>query len=234
MDKFTLEFNKLLNDELNKKYKEDEERKYCLISKEPLEDIHIKLTCNHYFNYEPIFNEIIKQKVKKNYKEVQKLRKYEIKCPYCRNVQTELLPYNQSFKKIKLVNWPPNKSMESPYLKEKCCYIFKSGKKKGLSCGKPCNKDYCKTHDAYIKRRATKKQKKEIPKNEIISIAQSNNNYVIPKLYYACPSGNYTMFTTKCNHVISRGKNKGNLCGKDFAISDIPGGIKLHRKKCLC
>ena len=103
MDKFTLEFNKLLNDELNKKYKEDEERKYCLISKEPLEDIHIKLTCNHYFNYEPIFNEIIKQKVKKNYKEVQKLRKYEIKCPYCRNVQTELLPYNQSFKKIKLV-----------------------------------------------------------------------------------------------------------------------------------
>ena len=42
------------------------------------------------------------------------------------------------------------------------------------------------------------------------------------------------MFTAKCNHVISRGKNKGNLCGKDFAISDIPGGIKLHRKKWLC
>ena len=38
---------------------------------EPLEKIHIKLSCNHVFNYESIFNEVVKQKLKKNYKETQ-------------------------------------------------------------------------------------------------------------------------------------------------------------------
>ena len=253
MDGHTTEFNQLLKFELSKiSNNKNEEDRYCLISKEPLEDIHIKLSCNHIFNYESIFNEIIKQKIKKNYKETQKLRKNEIKCPYCRNVQTSLLPYNPSFHKVKYVNWPPDKSMKSPYLKEKCSYIFKSGKRKGLSCGKACNKDYCTTHAAYIKRREAKKQEKQEKqakqekqekqakqesKNEIISITQpvqSTHKYEIPTLYYACSTGHYTRFNIKCNHIISRGKNKGNLCGKEFIISDIPGGIKLHRKKWLC
>ena len=105
MDSFTMEFNKLLNDELNKK-ENDHKENICLISKEPLEKIHIKLSCNHVFNYESIFNEVVKQKLKKNYKETQKLSRYEIKCPYCRNVENKLLPHNPSFDKIKLVNWP--------------------------------------------------------------------------------------------------------------------------------
>ena len=239
MDGYTIEFNALLKNELNKILKEEvEEERFCLISKEPLEDIHIKLSCNHIFNYESIFNEIIKQKIKKNYKETQKLRKHEIKCPYCRSVQTCLLPYNPSFHKVKYVNWPPDKSMESPYLKEKCSYIFKSGKRKGLPCTKACNKDYCTPHAAYIKRRESKKLSTKKAKNEIITQSTtdttSSNNYEIPTLYYACNTGNYTMFTAKCNHIISRGKNKGNLCDKSVTISDIPGGIKLHRKKWLC
>ena len=248
MDSFTMEFNKLLNDELNKK-ENDHKENICLISKEPLEKIHIKLSCNHVFNYESIFNEVVKQKLKKNYKETQKLSRYEIKCPYCRNVENKLLPHNPSFDKIKLVNWPPDKSMESPYLKEKCEYIFKSGKKKGNYCGKACNEKYCKSHFAYIKRREAIKKKKEkfknkkitTPANEIIAHTfeiNTNNENVntieTPKLAYACPNGIYTLFNAKCNHIFSRGKNKGKPCSATYAVTDLPGGIKLHRNKWLC
>ena len=116
-----------------------------MISKEPLEDIYIKLKCGHCFNYSSIYNEIIKQKTIKNYKETQKLHKDSIKCPYCRTVQDKLLPYNPQFKKIRLVNWPPVKYGKS-YLKNKCSYKFKSGKRKGMLCNIQCNDEYCRKH----------------------------------------------------------------------------------------
>ncbi len=34
----------------------------CLISNVPLEEYHIKLDCNHGFNYTPLFKEIVRQK----------------------------------------------------------------------------------------------------------------------------------------------------------------------------
>ena len=87
----------LLQQELNKN--NDEEENLCLISKEPLNKIYIKLVCGHKFNYKPIYNEICMQKTKYNKKEVQKLSKNSIKCPYCRNVQNKLLHYLQYFLK---------------------------------------------------------------------------------------------------------------------------------------
>ena len=47
----------------------------CLISNNPLETNSIILECGHKFNYEPIFNEIVKQKKKINRLEVQILKK---------------------------------------------------------------------------------------------------------------------------------------------------------------
>ena len=87
------------------------------------------------FNYSSIYNEIIKQKTIKNYKEVQKLHKDSIKCPYCRTIQDKLLPYNPQFKKIKLVNCHQVKVWKVPTLKiiahinskvesEKGCYAI--------------------------------------------------------------------------------------------------------------
>jgi hypothetical protein len=66
----------------------------CLISKEKLHPNHITLTCNHKFNYIPIYKEILYQKTKSNtLYEVTKLQPYQIKCPYCRTITNKLLPF---------------------------------------------------------------------------------------------------------------------------------------------
>jgi hypothetical protein len=77
----------------------------CLISFMPLESDYVELKCGHKFNYKPLFNEIYNQKYvlhkysniyshtkDKYYKFLQKHWFY-IKCPYCRELQTECLPY---------------------------------------------------------------------------------------------------------------------------------------------
>jgi hypothetical protein len=72
-----------------------EDENLCLISNEPLKDNYIKLHCGHKFNYIPIFNDIKNHKQKFNYLEDKNthLKVDEIRCPYCRNKQRELLPY---------------------------------------------------------------------------------------------------------------------------------------------
>ena len=65
----------------------------CLISNKPLDKNHIKLQCNHTFNFIPLYLEIKQQKTIKNFNEIVLLKKNQLKCPYCRNIQSKLLPY---------------------------------------------------------------------------------------------------------------------------------------------
>ena len=66
----------------------------CLISKEPLHPNHITFTCNHKFNYIPIYKEVLYQKTKSNtLYEVTKLNSNQMKCPYCRTITNKLLPF---------------------------------------------------------------------------------------------------------------------------------------------
>ena len=68
----------------------------------------------------------------------------QIKCPYCRKIHNNLLPFDVD-NKIRGVNCPEKYCMS--FLK--CNYIFKSGKNKGLQCDKDVitiNKKYCKKH----------------------------------------------------------------------------------------
>jgi hypothetical protein len=79
----------------------------CLITKEKLEPNHITLSCNHKFNYVPLYNEVVNQKNKQNNMyETTKLSANQIKCPYCRVLTNKLLPYiaYPSVKLIKNVN----------------------------------------------------------------------------------------------------------------------------------
>ena len=111
----------------------------CLITYEPLENNSVKLECGHSFNYEPLYNEIMSQKVnlRNNF-----LHMKQIKCPFCRNIQGKLLPQIKGFKLVTGVNSPLKYCM---YLNT-CQYVFKSGKHKGEKCGKGCNDIMCKTH----------------------------------------------------------------------------------------
>lgn len=83
---------------------EDEDKNICLISGEKLVEFFIELKCGHSFNYIPLYNDILNHKKKFNYKESGKsyLGKNQIRCPYCRRVQDELLPFHPS-KNVKQV-----------------------------------------------------------------------------------------------------------------------------------
>jgi hypothetical protein len=145
------EFYKLLEEE-NEIVDED---KCCLITKIPLEDNHIKLLCGHSFNYDAIYNE-----VKYNKRHNSQLRTYQIKCPYCRNIQNEILPLIGEYSMYG-VNAPDKYTMKPNV----CSYVFKSGVKKGECCNKRCYKKMCKGHLKYL----YQLEKKEFCKHKLIS-----------------------------------------------------------------
>lgn len=135
-----------------------ENEKCCLITYEPLEDDYVTLECGHTFNYEPIYNEVFKQKYNKNKLEIQHICRNEIKCPYCRKIQQYLLPPNAKYTKFMWVNYPEKYCLKP----NKCAYIFKSGKHKDKLCNKACFKEYCNQHSKVVERN----NKKNIFKNE--------------------------------------------------------------------
>ena len=147
-----MNFNELLNQFISNDTDTNTNDNFCLISQEPLDSNCIKLDCSHKFNYNPIFNEIKRQKHHQSFREVQKLKKWQIKCPYCRSIQNSLLPPKDGFPKVIWVN-SPLKYVQMPF---KCCYTFSSGKRKGLPCNKPGLNKYCNAHQKIIEKRGKK------------------------------------------------------------------------------
>jgi hypothetical protein len=103
----------------------------CLLTGLPLVKNHIKLPCSHKFNYEALYNEVRNQKQYNEYN-IHTLQINEIKCPYCRNVSNNLLPYVPVIKKKKIngVNSPDKYTMNYKH----CSYQFMRGKNKGSAC----------------------------------------------------------------------------------------------------
>ena len=87
----------------------------CLITNEPLNAFHIALACDHKFNYEPLYQEVLRQKGRfgtHNYYE--KIGMHQIKCPYCRTFTNHLLPYigpHPIIKRFNGVNAPASMCM---------------------------------------------------------------------------------------------------------------------------
>ena len=156
---FNNELMKMLQEACEDKNQNEET---CLISGEKLEQNCIQLECNHKFNYKFIYNEVHKQKTQPWHSEINKVKTFQLKCPYCRNIQTGILPFRENYPKVKYVNWPPSLMM----LPDNCSYIFSSGKRKGLACGKKCNGKYCTSHNRIIEKREKKKLEKEKKKLE--------------------------------------------------------------------
>lgn len=126
----------------------------CLITGCPLEENYVTLNCNHKFNYYNIYKEVCKQKCKINPLETQRLKFNQIKCPYCREVTNNLLPYieGKNIEKIRGVNHPSVYSLSL----FKCNYIYKSGKNKDCKCNMNAwnfnekNGWLCKKHNSLI------------------------------------------------------------------------------------
>jgi len=69
----------------------------CLITNEPLIDKFVTMECGHKFNYIPLYNDLIKQKYYTNIFEDNILKINEIRCPYCRTISTQLIPFYEDF-----------------------------------------------------------------------------------------------------------------------------------------
>jgi hypothetical protein len=100
-------FNSILNEE-----NEENNKEYCLISNEPLNNSKVTLPCGHSFNYLPLLHDLI------NYKKIHHNR--ILYCPYCRINIYGNIPYRYDISKIhcKDINYPTNKC----YLNNQCCY----------------------------------------------------------------------------------------------------------------
>jgi hypothetical protein len=164
------EFYDLLNDVSE----EDSDNKICLISKELLSDNSVKLVCGHEFNYVPLYHEVKNQKRLKYYNNYNsKLEVHEMKCPYCRIITPQILPYFKYYKLelIKGVNMPQKHGIQL----HTCQHILKT--KKTI-----CGKCACKTNKGVICNQHYQMTlpKSELPKYELPKPDISN----IPPEYY--------------------------------------------------
>ena len=101
-----IDFYKELYDSLDDPDNQQTEE-VCLISNMPLSENYVELECHHKFNYLPLFKDIYNHKTKFNSLEVSHLRIHELRCPYCRNKQSKLLPFheNMGVEQVHGVNW---------------------------------------------------------------------------------------------------------------------------------
>jgi hypothetical protein len=121
--------------ETNETNENNENNEKCLISNELLIVNYITLECNHKFNYLELYNEVIEQKTKKIL-DNSKLKLNEVKCPYCRNITKNILPYFKYYdtRLVKGVNSPQDLSIKL----NECQYIEKNSEL--------CKKSACSTN----------------------------------------------------------------------------------------
>lgn len=160
----------------------------CLISKEELTKNFMTLECGHKFNYEPLLNEVFQQKWRRHPNEVVKLNGREIKCPYCRNVQTGILPKIDGYEALRYVNYPKKYVMKF----NKCKYVTKTGKNKGRMCHASCTFDYCDRCISLVKKANERKNTKTSKEKKY----NHHNN---------CKN--------TCCAILQSGKKKGSICG---------------------
>ena len=85
----------------------------CLITGEPFDKYFFRMECGHKFNYIPLYKDLLSFKNKLSLMEISKVKQNEIRCPYCRKKQTNLLPYYEELNvsKVNGINyWDPEKS----------------------------------------------------------------------------------------------------------------------------
>lgn len=109
---------------------DDTNKNVCLITDEPLEANSITLTCNHKFNYVPLYKDLVNHKRKFNTMESSGALKHgEIRCPYCRHKQQFILPYYEELglPKVSGVNevykYDPPTPYSSYYNIKKCDFV---------------------------------------------------------------------------------------------------------------
>lgn len=158
----------------------------CLISHTSLDDDWLELSCGHKYNYSCLYNEVVNQKCKYSQYSKLRLRVNQLQCPYCRRIENKILPYISGYEKVYGINYPERYTMK----KDDCSYVYKGGKKTGMTCSKPCHGKYCTRHKQYVKC---------IESKQSVDAVED---------------------VTKCLAILRSGARKGELCGCKTTNSD--------------
>jgi DNA-directed RNA polymerase subunit RPC12/RpoP len=223
--KYILEDGIHFYEELKKSLVNEENKfpevKRCLISNKPLDANCVTMECGHIFNYVPLYHDILNHKKKFNSMEKKILKTMEIRCPYCRNIQTALLPFFdlEGVEKVHGVNFVDTSRMVTAthnniWIKGKCCYQTMIQNNSGVWETVACKsnyvmhvdmlgKDYCSYHKYTAIQEHLKEEKQK--KKELIKAEKKKAKEEFKLM-------------NSCKQIIKTGKNKGNACGcKIFA-----------------
>jgi hypothetical protein len=135
----------------------DDNENICLITHQPLEKNYITLNCKHKFNYLPLYNEVVNQKEYTGL-ETTYLKVNEIKCPYCRTITPNLLPFIEYPNVIRKrgVNTPTKYCMKL----FSCQWVKKSKESETILCNKEAYKNdngiYCNHHHKLVTKKLEK------------------------------------------------------------------------------
>lgn len=187
----------------------------CLITHEPLTSTAVHMECGHQFNYYPLYCYLVNFKTKFNNYEKKYVSSNKIICPYCRNIQSSLLPYIEmpNVYKIHGVNmiFYHNKHIGTCFnkgCKSSVVYTYYDGKHE--FCFYHCcaqirkeNKQLDKNKNKTITKTKTKRKPKPTEQNSEINAE--------PKQY--------------CNYVYVRGQKAGKKCGTL---------VLANKEECLC
>jgi hypothetical protein len=202
MNSHSENFHKELAKMLEMDSDDEDERSVCQITSLPLTDKHVILECGHTFNYVPLYTDLCKQVLEfdshnfntlsfDDYKKIKHSNAdYFIRCPYCRHIQFEILPYYEEFglKKryginsldTKLPRFYPG---DLKYSFRKYGKIFKCGL---------CGIDGC---------------------TETYVASSTKNSTKYCSAHYAEHLETYKTMPVLCNAILKSGSNKGHECG---------------------
>jgi hypothetical protein len=160
----------------------------CYISNLPLEEQHITLKCGHKFNSYYIFTEFFNKRFERFMYIQPKLLAINLKCPYCRNIQNEVIPYyeQKGVSKIYGINDADCDDFHNNWL---CQYIKKTKQICHSNCTMPfketgiyyCEKHYNSIQNKYIKENNKKKIiKVSVKKNKTEENTEENTIICLP------------------------------------------------------
>lgn len=153
----------------------------CYISNLPLEEDHITLKCGHKFNSFYIFNEFFNKRFERFMYIHSKLLTIKLKCPYCRNLQDEVIPYREK-KGISKIYGINDSDCENYKLNWKCQYIKKTSQICHSNCTMPFKETgiyYCDNHYRIIEKKYIKEINKQKKIKESVKQNKTEENVIV-------------------------------------------------------
>ena len=242
MNKYLIEEKINFYEELNKSYInneiEDNLDNICLITNEILKENYITLKCGHKFNYIPLWNQIYQYKfINSIFKDINSKKiKYTIECPYCRNQEYNLLPFNPNFnlklaygitsdnEKLKLI-WHNNKLVYDSTIhcfNGKCCFENKDDNENSVCLNKnvllheETNNTYCYNHINIIKSKFNKEKqlkiKQEQNEKQLKIKQEMKDEKLILNQQQKENKLNKNYEENRCKYIFIKGSKKGQYC----------------------